>query len=76
MAYTLDEMARALARRDVIKAIADGGILIFDNDLDNLETIVATLMEQKNFYPKALFYINEWAQADAKEASSNVIHLR
>ncbi len=73
MAYTLDEMARALARRKVMETIVKHKILIFD--LNELETAVTGLMEHENFYPDALFYINEWARLDFDEASPNVIPL-
>lgn len=76
MTYTVDQMARALARREVIRAIAENNILIFD--LLEVETAVDALMQHKNFHVDALFYVNEWARLDIEEGGqqSNVIPLR
>lgn len=72
--YTLDQMAKALARREVIKAIADNNALIFDPD--DIEKATAALMEHKSFHADAVLYLNEWSRLDAIEAPSNVIPMR
>ena len=76
MTHTVDQMARALARREVIRAIAEQNVLIFD--LDDVETAVDALMQHKNFHADALLYVNEWARLDSEEErqQSNVISMR
>lgn len=72
--YTLDQMAQALARREVIKAIAENNVLIFD--LDDIEKAMIALMEHKNFHADAILYLTEWSRLDAMEIPTNVIPIR